>query len=166
MKTLYLVRHAKAGWGPEARSDFERTLTERGHRDAPEMARLVCERDGKADLIVSSPAVRALTTSEAFALEMGIDRSAIMERMEIYERGAQELLETLRALPDEAGRVMLFGHNPVISELAGRLGDRDHESMEPCSVVRIDFPFERWRQIAPRTGSTAWHEHPEHKHGH
>ncbi|TCD48128.1 histidine phosphatase family protein [Chlorobium sp. N1] len=166
MKTLYLVRHAKAGWGAEASSDFERTLTDRGMKDAPAMARLVLERDGRPDLIVSSPAVRALTTAEAFAGVLQIPAFSIVRRMEIYERGAQELLGILRELPDEAESVMLFGHNPVISELAGLLGGRGAESMETCSVVRLDLPIAAWRDAAPGSGTRAWHEHPEKKHGH
>ena len=39
MKTIYLVRHAKSSWGDLTLPDFDRSLNERGQKNAPEMAR-------------------------------------------------------------------------------------------------------------------------------
>jgi phosphohistidine phosphatase len=164
MKTLYLVRHAKAGWSADAASDFERTLSERGIKDAHFMARLVHEKGARPDMLVSSPALRALTTAEIFAGVFAVPLESILQKMEIYHGGAQELLDTVRLLPDEAGSVMLFGHNPVISELANRLGDLNGEAMETCSVARLDFQIDRWSEAGPEKGLMVWHEHPEKRH--
>ncbi|ABB24898.1 SixA phosphatase family protein [Pelodictyon luteolum] len=164
MKTLYLVRHAKAGWSADAASDFERTLSERGITEAHFMARLVHERDPRPDMLVTSPAVRALTTAETFAGVFDIPPESIIQNMEIYHGGASELLDIVRSLPDDAGSVMLFGHNPVMSELANRLGDMKGEAMETCSVVRLDFQSNRWSEAGPGKGLMVWHEHPEKRH--
>lgn len=161
MKTLYLVRHAKSSWDNAHLSDFERPLNERGQRDAPAMAERLRQRGELPGLLVSSPALRARTTAETFAEAFAIDPSAIVERMSIYEGGAQELLGLIWKLPAEESRVMLFGHNPVLSQLAHLLGDRPTGSLPTCSVVRIDFTAADWSGITPGGGRTAWHDYPK-----
>ncbi len=53
MKTLYLIRHAKAGWDKPELTDFDRPLTELGqqhaHNIGQELKPLI-----KPDLIISS----------------------------------------------------------------------------------------------------------------
>src|SRR5437016_3853420 len=60
MKTLFLIRHAKSSWDDPALSDKDRPLSDRGRRDAPKMGKRLAKRDVKPDLILSSPARRAL----------------------------------------------------------------------------------------------------------
>ncbi|MBC7912920.1 MAG: histidine phosphatase family protein, partial [Pyrinomonadaceae bacterium] len=72
MKQLLLVRHAKSDWNNSDLTDFERPLNKRGQKDAPEMAERLLHQHIIPQLIVSSPAVRALTTAEHFADAFGI----------------------------------------------------------------------------------------------
>ena len=67
MKLLYLVRHAKSSWRDDNLSDAERPLNKRGERDAPFMADLLQRKGINPDLMVSSPALRALSTAKIFA---------------------------------------------------------------------------------------------------
>ena len=67
MKTLFLVRHAKSSKDDPTLTDKERPLNDRGRRDAPKMGERLAKRDVEPDLIVSSPAVRALATAQIFA---------------------------------------------------------------------------------------------------
>ena len=62
MRTLFLIRHAKSCWGNPGLRDVNRPLNERGMHDAPAMAKMLVKRGVKPDLIVSSPAKRALTS--------------------------------------------------------------------------------------------------------
>ena len=70
MRTLYICRHAKSSWADPGQDDFDRPLNERGLLDAPRMAKIFRERGEPVDLIVTSPAVRALTTARFFAKEL------------------------------------------------------------------------------------------------
>jgi Histidine phosphatase superfamily (branch 1) len=63
MKVLFLIRHAKSSWDNTALPDKDRPLDDRGKRDAPKMGKRLAKRDVKPDLILSSPAMRALTTA-------------------------------------------------------------------------------------------------------
>jgi phosphohistidine phosphatase len=70
MKTLFLIRHAKSSWDDTALPDKDRPLGDRGRRDAPKMGKRLAKRDVKPDLILSSPARRALTTAEIIAKKL------------------------------------------------------------------------------------------------
>ncbi len=78
MKTLYLVRHAKSSWSNPALSDFDRGLNKRGKRNAPVMGKRMVVDGVKPDLIVSSPAKRALKTARIIAKEIGYPRKNIV----------------------------------------------------------------------------------------
>ena len=130
MKTLYLCRHAKSSWADPGMDDFDRPLNERGQRNAPFMAGLFKERGEPVDLIVSSPANRALTTAKAFASALhlpadrfkqdrniylaerqteALDRIAADEgisRAEVIRRLLDRALERLRAHSDRLSRVV------------------------------------------------------------
>ncbi len=67
---LTLLRHAKTEAQHSGQEDWDRMLEPRGQKDAPEMARRLRERKLKPDLMITSPAVRALTTAQIFAREL------------------------------------------------------------------------------------------------
>ena len=67
MKKLLLLRHAKSSWSDDGLPDHDRPLNKRGKKTAPQMGRLLVERDLVPDLIVSSSAKRARKTAEAVA---------------------------------------------------------------------------------------------------
>ena len=69
---LTLVRHAKTEPAAPGQEDWDRVLEPRGQRDAPEMARRLKQIAPKPDRILSSPAVRAITTATIMARELGV----------------------------------------------------------------------------------------------
>lgn len=119
---LYLVRHAEAASADRGIEDFERALNERGRREAAAMAldtaRLLA---GYGPTLLSSPAVRAITTARRFAEALGVDGRAIRIDARLYEASAGDWVEVLREQPTAAEPLIAFGHNPGISELAGWL---------------------------------------------
>src|SRR5437899_10475758 len=92
MKTLFLVRHAKSSWDDTALPDKDRPLNDRGKRDAPKMGERLAKRDVKPDLILSSPARRALTTAEIIAKKLDYKRKDIVADDRLYAGEADDLL--------------------------------------------------------------------------
>ena len=72
MKTLSIVRHAKAERPEGYPSDFVRPLTPRGHKDATRLGALLAGLEPKVDCILSSPATRAAQTTDRLAAENGV----------------------------------------------------------------------------------------------
>src|SRR5437762_9041010 len=121
MKTLILVRHAKSSWDDTSLPDKDRPLNNRGKRDAPKMGERLAKRGAKPDLILSSPAKRALKTAEIIAKKLDYKRKDIVVDDRLYAVKPDDLLGVIRKLGDKLERVMVFGHNPELTELAHRL---------------------------------------------
>src|SRR5881628_1035318 len=84
MKTLFLVRHAKSSWDDTALPDKDRPLNDRGKRDAAKMGERLAKIDVKPDLILSSPARRALTTAEIVAKKLDYKLKNILVDDRLY----------------------------------------------------------------------------------
>jgi phosphohistidine phosphatase len=153
MKTLFLVRHAKSSRDDPTLADRDRPLNDRGLHDAPRMGHRLAKRGAKPDAIVSSPALRALATARLFAKELGFDRDRIVVDERLYATSADELLAVVRALDDRLGRVMLFGHNPELTDFAHRLSGTIG-NLPTCAVAEFGFDTTEWSavgEVAPAT---------------
>ena len=71
-KKLVIVRHGKSDWSHEDRSDVDRPLKDRGVRDAYKMSQRLLQQNIQPELVVSSPANRALHTAVIFCRELEI----------------------------------------------------------------------------------------------
>ena len=146
MKTLYLVRHAKSSRDDPALSDRDRPLNERGKADAPAIGKRLARRDVKPDLLMSSPALRALTTAQLLADEMGCARKDIVVDDRLYASSVDTLLAITRALGHTLDSVMLVGHNPEFSEFVQRLSGEPID-MPTCAVAEFRFDRTQWTDI-------------------
>src|SRR6187551_1070919 len=125
MKTLYLIRHAKSSWDDPDLGDFERPLNQRGKKDAPRMAKRLKEKHVTPDIIISSPATRAYDTCKEFAKVLGYREDKIKADKGLYHADEDQLLKVIRDLKDrerdDEEIVLLFGHNPGLTEFANAL---------------------------------------------
>ena len=148
MKRLTLVRHAKSDAGLPGQQDWDRPLNRRGQRDAPEMALRLRERRLKPDLVLSSPAVRALTTATIMARELKVPASAVGQDERLYLASPADLLAVIRDLGGHATHVMVFGHNPGITDLANALSAGERiDNMPTCAVFTGLFALEDWNAL-------------------
>jgi phosphohistidine phosphatase len=146
MKTLFLVRHAKSSRNDPSLPDRDRPLDDRGRQDAPKMGKRLAKRDVKTDLLLSSPALRALTTAQLIAEEIGYKRKDIVVDDRLYASSADDLLAVIRALDKKLNCVMLFGHNPEFTDLAHWLASEIID-MPTSAVVEFDFDTKAWSDV-------------------
>jgi phosphohistidine phosphatase len=146
MKTLFLVRHAKSSRDDPTLADRDRPLNERGERDAAAMARRLADRGVRPAVLLSSPALRALSTAGLFADGLGVARREIVVDDRLYAAGAGTLLAVIQALDDGFGSAMLFGHNPETSDLVRRLTGR-FVDLPTCAVAEMAFDTSRWADV-------------------
>jgi phosphohistidine phosphatase len=146
MKTLFLVRHAKSSRDDPALSDKERPLNDRGMRDAVRMGERLARQGVKPDLIVSSPARRALATAEIIARKLDYKVKDIVVDERLYAAALDDLLEVIQEFGDKPNRVMLFGHNPEMTELAHRLSSKI-AAMPTCAVAEFSFDTKSWSNV-------------------
>jgi len=115
-RELLLLRHGKSDWGTGV-DDFHRPLTDRGKRGAQRIGVWLAQQERVPDLIVTSPAERALVTAQKACKAMGNGAQGIQQDRRIYAADIDRLLAVLSDCPQDAGRVMLVGHNPGLEEL-------------------------------------------------
>jgi phosphohistidine phosphatase len=120
-RQLWLLRHAEAE--PHGtRSDADRRLTPRGARQA-RAAGIALQRLGaEFDAVLFSPKVRARETAELAAADWGKQQRGRLRSHTPLAGGfdAHQALDALSAMPPD-GRLLLVGHEPDLSRLAGEL---------------------------------------------
>jgi phosphohistidine phosphatase len=116
MKTLTLLRHAKAVEATTMASDHERPLRPRGLRDALAVG---CETKAP-DLVLCSTAVRTRETLAMLSEGWATAPRTLYEDA-LYLASAQTLYRLIERLDTADGSVWLIGHNPGIHDLARRL---------------------------------------------
>jgi phosphohistidine phosphatase len=149
MKALFLIRHAKSSWDDPTLSDPSRPLTRRGERDAAMMGKRLSHRHVRPDVIVSSPAVRALDTARLIARALHYKPKDIVVDARLYASSADALIEVIEALDVTVECVMLVGHNPEFTELAHRFSSGITD-MPTCAVVRFEFKAKTWKGLGLR----------------
>lgn len=134
-RQLWLLRHGDAE-PHDARPDPERRLTERGERQAVAAGHAVVRLQGRVELVLTSPKVRALDTARLAA-------SAWSAEPEVHEpladgfdgRAALEALSRVSA----AGRLLVVGHEPDLSlTVADLTGGRIDLKKGGLAIVRVE----------------------------
>ena len=158
---MFLNRHAKSDWGNPQLKDFERTLNSRGLHDAPLMGKRLSERDPEIDLMISSPANRAITTAKLMAKELGYAVDNIQEEPKIYEAHVSELLRIVNGIDNDYHTVILFGHNPGFTDLADYLTGAGILNIPTCGICKISFDFDDWAEVSAHTGKLEYFDFPK-----
>ena len=161
MKNLFLTRHAKSSWNNPGLADIDRPLNERGKKAAPFMGKLIVDKGEKPELLISSPANRALSTARAFGEVMGLVENDIIVNRAIYSAGAQQLLELVQNQDDLHKSIMLFGHNPTFTSFVNMLTGSNIMNVVTCGVVRINFEYSSWIDIDFGSGRLVYYEYPK-----
>ncbi len=146
---LYLLRHGiAADVGPEGSGDAGRPLTEEGIAKMGEEARGLRQLGLQLDALLSSPLVRARQTAEIVGRALKIE----LQLANALAPGCD--LAQLRDLLGEqrgAERVMIVGHEPDFSQLAGALTGGSHIQLKKGGLVRVDIEV-----LEPGAGALAW----------
>lgn len=146
MKTLLLIRHAKSSWDDPTLPDRSRPLAKRGERDAATMGKRLSQRHVRPDVILSSPAVRALDTARLIAKALHYKPKDIVVDARLYASSPDALIEVIEGLDVTVECVMLVGHNPAFTELAHHFSSGVAD-MPTCAVVRFEFKAKTWKGL-------------------
>jgi phosphohistidine phosphatase len=157
MKKLLLIRHAKAVHDLNY-EDFERPLKSSGIKDAEFMAERVLAKKFVPQQLVSSPALRTLSTADIFAEFLSLPKPK--EDLRIYEASRLTLVDVINGFDNKRDFVGIVGHNPtmeqIIHYLTGELVD-----FPTCAIVLIEFDTDDWGAISAQTGALKWYSIPK-----
>ncbi len=159
MKTLYLIRHAKAELTSNNSKDFYRALATSGMIDAARMARNLANSGAKPDLIIASPAERTTRTAEIFADQLKYNSEKVIYDEVLYDGRLQEYLKVINEIAPNFNDVILVGHNPNISYIAEYLTGDEIGDVPTSGIVTIKFNS-NWAEISKKSGELVSYESP------
>ena len=161
MKELILVRHAKSSWDNPGLKDFDRPLNDRGNKDVITMSKRLVSRSVNADLLVSSPAKRTLSTAQAFANTLGIKEADIMLMPSLYQALPSEFYRVVRTFNDDANTVLMFTHNTGLTDFANDLTNVHVDNVPTCGIFAIKVDCEYWKDFARSTKLFWFFDYPK-----
>ncbi|MCB1226543.1 MAG: histidine phosphatase family protein [Verrucomicrobiales bacterium] len=155
MKYLTVIRHAKSSWNHPGLADHDRPLNDRGRRAAPAIAHFLHHtylggHGGQPllpfpDHLLSSTAVRALTTAQIVREELGLPPDALRLSQRLYLAPESELLRAIQELQNGWQHVVIFGHNPGLHDFINRLLARGSITRFPtCAATILALPIDAW----------------------
>ncbi len=152
-RILYLMRHAHAERGQPHQTDKDRALSQQGKQDAIQLGEYLTKSNSNINLIISSPAIRALSTAYLIAGRINFDLKHIQTEESIYSRNELEIIKLLNKFPESTNEVLLIGHYPTIVELYNYLTTNEikasMDTAELCSL-KFDVP---WLEVTSGSGS-------------
>lgn len=162
MKRLILVRHGKAEPEHKKDNDIERNLIKKGQKDSKLIAEVLLDTyNVTPDLMISSDAYRALETAKIFAEILQYDPETIQKENFLYEGYTTgQLADFVSDLSSDLNTIMIFGHNPFISQSGIRLSKNFHQSFPTAGCLGLKFDQENW-QLAPASGDIDFFEFPK-----
>jgi phosphohistidine phosphatase len=154
MKTLLLLRHGKAVADDPA-GDHARALAQRGREQAEEVAGVLHRLGLDPDLVIVSDARRTQETAEAVFTNLGSKPATRLEP-KLYEASPNTILSVIADAGGAAQHLMVVGHNPGLGEAARKLSGSGEPqaqialggSFPTCALATIEFPVERWSEVA------------------
>lgn len=162
MKTLYLLRHAKAGFDLTGMADADRVLSHTGKQDAIKLAYKLKGRSENIDCFYCSPSLRTRQTLDLLIDVLGEEVSKIEIIPAMYQASEQTVLEIIHHVPHYYDAVMLIGHNPAMTQLSNLLAqDFRLDHLPTCGLVVIHFDLPLWIDVSQQMGQVAWFDFPK-----
>ncbi|MCX6207908.1 MAG: histidine phosphatase family protein [Bacteroidetes bacterium] len=161
MKKLFIIRHAKSSWDIGVLNDFDRTLNERGHKNAPEMAKRLLDKNVAIDAFISSPANRAFTTASYFAKAYNKTEKDIIQVPKLYHADVDVFFETIESIDDSLNSVALFSHNPGITEFINMLTKTQIDDMPTCGVFAVEINTTSWKNFKKANKKFMFFDYPK-----
>lgn len=148
MKTLYILRHAKAAT-EDREGDAARPLAKRGRKAAAAMGEYLATLRPAPRLVLCSTALRTRETFDQLRPALDPEPEVVYEEG-LYLTSARRLLERLQRLPESAASVLLIGHNPGLHQLVSTLasdsaGFADGFPTAALAMFRVAGPWDGLR---------------------
>ena len=152
MNKLYLMRHANAPFGNSNR-DFERSLDDRGRRQAISVSEHINRAELKFDKVMHSTAPRVLETLSILQ-DLCKDEFSAEPNPDIYNSDLNHFTNLVRNINPQYKNVLIIGHNPTIYQFILYFATNYKETILPeigmpgANFVEMFFD-EEWANITP-----------------
>jgi phosphohistidine phosphatase len=95
------------------------------------------------------------------ARELKVPAERIAQDERLYLAEPKTIMEVVRELGGDARHVMLFAHNPGITDCANELSTGDRiDNLPTCGLFTACFDVRDWSQLTWRSGLEAEFDYP------
>lgn len=149
MKTIYIIRHAKSSWKFPELDDKMRPLNKRGYQSASLMGQALLKRKSNIDLMLSSPATRALSTAQIIStiLNYKIKDIQIEDNLYTFSNSGEIIFNHLKTLPNHFNSVAVYGHNSTFENIAHKISKGEIIHFPTCAILALKFNSKSWSNI-------------------
>lgn len=145
-KKIFFLRHAKSSWDLDV-SDINRPLNQRGVDDIIKIGKKFNKIFKSVEFIITSPAVRAISTSVIFSSSINFGYDKIKINNKLYTFNVDEIIKFVYNLNDSINEVILVGHNPAFTSAANFFSNEEIIHMPTSSIVSISFNEHKWGRV-------------------
>lgn len=160
-KKIFIIRHGKSDWSSPDMPDIDRPLKSRGVRDGYKMAELLKQRKEKIDLVISSPATRAIHTALIFTRILQISEKNIKVEPDFYMAESKLMNKYCQKVSDNYNNIMIVGHNPGITTLTNDYFPKEVDNVPTSGVVILNFTCKSWSKISTDTLKGHFFDYPK-----
>jgi len=151
MKTIVVIRHAKAESHAASGDDFDRKLIRKGKIEAELLVDRLLRRAIQPSIIFSSPVIRALATAEIIASKYKLV-STVVTKSFLYNR-LYSFEDVEKAIVDShctGDIVFIVAHHPTILHLIMQMCTKKLEMLNPSEAVVVHFDTDDWNGISQK----------------
>ena len=100
-----------------------------------------------AEVIISSPAIRALHTAVIVIRELGISMEKLIIDEQLYTFSGFSIIDYVYALDERWSKVVLVGHNPAFTEVINHFSDVSINQLKTSGFAKISFNEDQWSNL-------------------
>ena len=162
-RKLFIIRHGKSSWDHEGLEDIDRPLATRGIRNAGEMAERLLAKNLLPQLILSSPASRALNTALIMSRSWNLSAENLQIIDALYMAYLSEIEQVIANVSAEIRNLAIFGHNPSFTAYANSLLELPLDNLPTAGVVILTLESENWDGIGRKHVKETYVDYPKRK---
>ncbi len=125
------------------------------------MGARIVDADICPSLIVSSPAVRAWTTATVVAQKIGYPLESLQREDDLYLASLNDLIDVVAAQDDGFESMMIFGHNPGLTNFANYLSPNLTSNLPTAGVVSVSIDRDDWNLYERPATKLALYDYPK-----
>ena len=146
MKKIVFVRHGKSSWEHNL-DDINRPLKKRGIVDSDLVSKAFKILKFSPEIVLSSPAKRALDTCKIFVNNLNINGDYLKIEDQLYDFGGANVINFVKALDNCYNNIMIFGHNHALTAIVNTYGNIYIDNLPTCGLVFIEIDVKNWSEL-------------------
>tara|TARA_B100000886_G_C20270346_1_gene426803 strand:- start:179 stop:667 length:489 start_codon:yes stop_codon:yes gene_type:complete len=147
MKELIILRHAKSN-NEYLVNDIDRPLSTVGIERIVKISKKMRIFFKNTDIIISSPANRALHTAQLMMRELNYNYDKLIVDRKLYTFYANDLIKYVYGLDNQWSKVILVGHNPAFTELVNHFSIKKIMHLRTAGFAKITFESNDWESLS------------------